>query len=429
MPRSAAKFQADKRGRRSPVQVTTPPVQDPEEEEIIPGRLNKAQWTDLLIQEDADDVVGEIMEDLLSKVMEGCFKVYIKRQLAPFSAFWAKSYLTQIIEQQILCLDEGEGPEEAAATEDSEPMPTISDTWAQGCVPVVKANTPQPHLTLQQEADSVQVPVQTEPRVNQQCTAKARTSSSPKQTEKVTSPRRPVTDERCKMFSPRPPPRMNRQKLQQEHLLPKPVQSKLLPPLSCSAEKKDIGVERTRRTLSSHVTGSFYQHKDQKPIPKLDPSCLPRHCIFPQFEIVDNNYTKPVSKKPSGESKLELRSSKKKNDWSTITLKQLTSSKDEPRRRNEADIWLKKVSPSRGRIEGMVSTGPLRLNTMDLANGVSLLDPQTVGINSFKFNPPAQTTNLRLIRNAAVPMFSVDQVTTGPPPQVTPLVQCKNCDS
>ncbi|XP_075954986.1 uncharacterized protein C2orf81 homolog [Anarhichas minor] len=430
MPRSAAKFQADNRSRRS---VHTPRIQDLEVEDIIPGCLTQAQWTDTLIREDADEAVGELMEELMSKLMEGCFKVYIEKQIAPFSASWAKSYLTQILERKILCLDEGEGPEEASKTEDSEPMPPTSDAWVQGCVPVVNA-TPRPHPASQQDDDIGQVPVQTEPRVNQQCNTMVQAKGSPKQSEKETRPRRPVSYECYEVLSPRPPPKIDRKKKQWVNLppIPKPVPSKLLPLLSCSAEKRDVDVEgkNVRHSVYNNTTGSLHQHKSYQPIQKLDPSCLPRHCIFPSYEIVDND-TKPKSKKPSGLSKPEPRYNKQQTEWTVASQKQLTSSKDQPtkfQRGNAADVWLKKLSPSRH--DRMVSSGPLRLDTMVLAKGVSLLDSQAVEIHPLKSNPPTKSTKLRLIRSdVAVPLLSVEQVTTGPPPQVTPLFQTKNSDN
>uniref|UniRef100_A0A8C4IUR6 Uncharacterized protein n=1 Tax=Dicentrarchus labrax TaxID=13489 RepID=A0A8C4IUR6_DICLA len=397
---------------RSTVQVTPPPTQEVEVEDIIPGRLTQPQWMDMLIQEDADETVGEIMEELLSKVMEGCLKVYIERQLAPFSASWAESYLTQILEQRIVSLDEGEGPEEASKTEDSEPMPATSDAWAQGCVPVENAS-PRLHLASQQVVliflfckASLHISPEklcVSPSVKQQCNVMAQANSSPKTSEKQTSPRRPVRDKRYKLLSPRPSLNIDLEKKQQIILPPKPVPRKSLPPLSCSAEKQDVEGKNKTPSVSNRTTGSLHQHKDYQRIPRLDPSSLPRHFIFPQYEILDNNCAKPNSKKPSGQSKLEPRYNKKQTEWTVTSLKPLTR---------------------------MVSSGPLRLETMELAKGVSLLEPQAVDINSFKFKLPAPSTKLRLIQSdAAVPLFSVEQVTTGPPPQVTPLFQSENWDN
>ncbi|XP_034548591.1 uncharacterized protein LOC117819383 [Notolabrus celidotus] len=440
MPRSAAKIQVDKRGRRSSAQVTTPSAEDGEVEvevevkDSVPGRLTKTQWTDQF-QEDPCDLVGEIMEELLSKVMEGCFNVDLKRQLAPFSALWAKTYLTQIIEQQVLCLDEGDGPEEASRTEDSEPLPTISDNWAQGCVPVVKATTPRLNSTMQQEADIGQVSMQKEQSANQEYHATIQTSISPKQSEEHSSPRRPLTDECYKGFTPRPPPKMNRSKIRPVHLLSKPVQSKLLPPLSCSVVKRDVGGKGGERThsVSSHVTGSFYRQKDHRAIPNLDPSCLPRHWIFPQYVIMDSNSPKPISKKPSKLSKFEPRTNEQQSECTEISLKLLSGSEDKSaksQRRTKANIWLKKMSSSGYREDEFASSMPLRLDKMDLAKGVSILGSQTVDINYLKSNPPAQSTNLQPIQHdAALPLFSVDQVTTGRSPRVTSLVQLRNCEN
>lgn len=99
MPRSTAKFRVDKSARGPSVQPATPQAE--EVEDIVPGRLTKTQWTDLSIQEDADDTVGEIMEELLSKVMEGCFEVYIKNQVNVETIL--PSYSTQLVITHTTC--------------------------------------------------------------------------------------------------------------------------------------------------------------------------------------------------------------------------------------------------------------------------------------------------------------------------------------
>ncbi|XP_058491625.1 uncharacterized protein C2orf81 homolog isoform X2 [Solea solea] len=79
MPRSVVKSQASKEITTPSGPGTPPPVQDPEY--IVPGRLTKAQWTKALRQEHTDDIVGEIVDDLLNKVMEGCLKAHVKGQM------------------------------------------------------------------------------------------------------------------------------------------------------------------------------------------------------------------------------------------------------------------------------------------------------------------------------------------------------------
>ncbi|XP_054867141.1 uncharacterized protein C2orf81 homolog isoform X2 [Amphiprion ocellaris] len=348
----------------------------------------------MLIQEDTEEIVGEIMDELLSKVMEGCLKVDIERQLIPFCASWAKNYLTQIVERQFLCLDEGEGPDEASKTKDSEPMPGTPDAWAEGCVPVINATLGH-HLTSQKEADNGQVPLQTEPRVNHQCHVMPQMECSSRQTKKETSPQRLVTDIRkhYKVVDPCTPPKTDQKKRQQVNSPPKHFQRKLLPPLSCSTEKWDVEVQgkNMRRSVRSPHQQKSWQH-----IPKLDKLSLPRHCLFPQYEIVDNNDTKSNLMKSIERSRLEPRFNKQQTERTLPSLKPLTSSKDQPKMfqgQSEDNVLLKKLSPSRHRKEQMKLSGPLRLDTMVLAKGVSLLDPQSVELNPLKCNNPTHSIN------------------------------------
>ncbi|KAM7416489.1 hypothetical protein PAMA_018512 [Pampus argenteus] len=426
MSRSAAKSQADKGGRTTSVQVTTPRTQDLEVEDIIPGRLTQVQWTDMFIQEDAEEAVCEIMEILLSQVMEGCFKAHIKSQLAPFSTSWAKYYLVQILERQFLCRDEGEGAEEASKTEDSEPMPATPDVWAQGCFPIVHPTTSS-KPTSPQETDIGQAPGQTEPKINQQCNVMVQANNSLKQSAKEISLSKPFSGRRYKVLSPHSPQQINQKKKQQDHIFPKLVPSKFLPSLSCSSEKKDMEAEGECRAQSVHnrTTRSLHRHNNYQSMPKLDHSCLPQHYVVPQYEILDNNNTKPISRKPNQLSKLEPRYNKQQTKWTVASSKPLTIYENQPaKRRNEADVSLRKLFPSTHRREEMMSSGFLRLDAMHFAKGVSLLDPQAAEINPLEFKPQPQSTKLRPIQSdAALPLFSVDQFTTGPPPQVTPLFQ------
>ncbi|CAG5922345.1 unnamed protein product, partial [Menidia menidia] len=285
MPRSATKSKSDKPKGRASAKETTPVDLEPKADAVIPQRFNQVMWTNMLIQEDTDEVVGEIMDDLLIQVMDGCYKVYMERQLAHSCASWAKSYITQILEHKFWCLD-AEGLQEASITEDSEPLPAPPDSWAQGCVPVIHT-THQPHPTIQKNVDSAQ----------KQCDV---ITSLQKQDENESSSQGKLkTDTHYNVLSPLTPPETNRQRKKQVTVPPKAVPSKSLPSLSCSTAKQIVEGEgkKSQGSVDRRKCASLHHLKDCKPIPKLDPLSLPRHWIVPQYEVVDNNKTKAKPKR------------------------------------------------------------------------------------------------------------------------------------
>lgn len=191
--------------------------------------------------------------------------------------------------------------------------------------------------------------------------------------------------------------------------------------------------EKEIDSAPNQMTGLLHQNKTHRPIPILDPSHLPQHCILPEYDILGNK--KPIKyqralEKPSELAKLE-QISHQQSMGTVVTLKPLRGSRDPPDRfqkRKEADHRLNNVcSTLRNSREAMVSSGSLRLDKMKLAKGVSVIDPQSDDDSILKSNLPFVSTKLRPIQSdAAKPQYSAEQVTAGPPPQVTTL--CKSKD-
>lgn len=49
--------------------------------DIVPGRLSETQWLALLAAEEGDRDVGDVLAELLGRVLEECFHVYLARQV------------------------------------------------------------------------------------------------------------------------------------------------------------------------------------------------------------------------------------------------------------------------------------------------------------------------------------------------------------
>lgn len=66
---------------RSKAEKVRPPTVPVPQVDIVPGRLNEAEWMALTALEEGEDVVGDILADLLARVMDSAFKVYLTQQV------------------------------------------------------------------------------------------------------------------------------------------------------------------------------------------------------------------------------------------------------------------------------------------------------------------------------------------------------------
>ncbi|MBZ3890285.1 hypothetical protein SUZIE_207190 [Sciurus carolinensis] len=134
--------QARDRGpTRSKAEKARPPTVTVPQVDIVPGRLNEAEWIALTAVEEGEDVVGDILADLLARVMDSAFQVYLTQQCIPFTISQAREAMLQIIEWRFLARDEGDSAvaEDPTWGEDEEPLVCATDAWAQGSVPVLHA--------------------------------------------------------------------------------------------------------------------------------------------------------------------------------------------------------------------------------------------------------------------------------------------------
>ncbi|XP_019297872.2 uncharacterized protein C2orf81 homolog [Panthera pardus] len=126
---------------RSKAEKARPPTVQVPQVDIVPGRLTEAEWMALTALEEGEDVVGDILADLMTRVMDSAFKVYLTQQCIPFTISQAREAMLQITEWRFLARDEGESAvaEDPTWGEDEEPLACTTDAWAQGSVPVLQA--------------------------------------------------------------------------------------------------------------------------------------------------------------------------------------------------------------------------------------------------------------------------------------------------
>ncbi|XP_017715623.1 PREDICTED: uncharacterized protein C2orf81 homolog isoform X2 [Rhinopithecus bieti] len=146
----------DRAVTRSKAEKVRPPTVPVPQVDIVPGRLSEAEWMALTALEEGEDVVGDILADLLARVMDSAFKVYVTQQCIPFTISQAREAMLQITEWRFLARDEGESAvaEDPTWGEDEEPSACTTDSWAQGSVPVLHAPTSEGLENFQGEVHS-----------------------------------------------------------------------------------------------------------------------------------------------------------------------------------------------------------------------------------------------------------------------------------
>lgn len=245
---------------------------------------------------------------------------------------------------------------------------------------------------------------------------------SPQQRKKETSLSSAARSSHPKVFYP--PLKLKKEKM---NLPTAPAPGQLLPPIAAAAGREGVEVKREDKSLLApdSTTGSVRQRRSRHPIPKLDPSLLPQHQVVLQHVVSDSIAAKcqKSSRRPSQLAEEEAVSKHQtETTASSSELPGLLLKRDEPESRL-SNIRSSTLEASRDR---MPSSGPLRLDKMKLAEGVSLLDPPADDKMHLQSDLPGLSTDLRpILSDAALPLYSLEQVIAGPP-QVTPSVQTQN---
>ncbi|XP_066568037.1 uncharacterized protein C2orf81 homolog [Amia ocellicauda] len=468
MSRFTSKSRADKsRVPSAPVPPSAPSAVAPAD--IVPGRLTESDWVAMLMQEEGEEVVADIVDKLMSRVMEECYRVYLQRQLVPFTVSQAREALLQMVEWRFLVRDEGEGPDSTSSwEEDEEPQPCSTDSWAQGCVPVLHtgltprttlpqapstreqtaAGSPQPQPELQplesgMDAASIAVPLQNRPA---EIKAEKKTLSGPKKTMpplRMPAPP-PKTEQRSKQFPHQAPLPTTKEKVRPQPLreshteAPQSTQQEGLGPLpSPPAAPRPPLLDATAGGRSTWVGA----------VQKLDPARLPRHRIWPAFEVLEAN----ALQHPPGRTASTLPGRARQEKWRaggqfalrrlaplpppTVPGQVLHQEAQKPHRRSvlkpfplpdpsphpSNPIYTQEdSSPPRGPLP---LTAHLLLDSMELSPGVSLKDPRWPRTGSWRETQPQPdySTALKPIRSTLPsPLISLDQLVTGQHPLASP---------
>ncbi|XP_074648232.1 uncharacterized protein LOC141903807 isoform X2 [Tubulanus polymorphus] len=293
--------------------------------EIVPGKYTDHDWNFMLDRDDGDDFIGDMVEEVCDSAMKIIYDSYIQKQLLPFTITQAKEAILQIIEWQFLSRDEGEQniDEDYTWAEDEEPLPAITDCWAQGLVPkqIVKVKTPEAPEIIPEEEEEDEEPEPVPPPgslVTEEALEEVVQCVDDQQaevTEVVTEPE----PEPEHVHSPAPPPAETKPKKKPfrpyNGRLKSPGLKNITEPLQVSESrilsdesrsKQSVILEEDEESALSLLPTSCHsilkaqagrppgnkdviydEHGNVLAVVKFDPAKLPSHFVKTQFTVVD----------------------------------------------------------------------------------------------------------------------------------------------
>lgn len=109
---------------------------------IIPGKFLESDWNELVENESGEEFICDVVAEIAQLACDEVFKNAIQKRVQPYAVRAARELLLELLEWHFLESDEGELDIDTASwCEDDEPFSCITDSWAQGAIPVIKNNT------------------------------------------------------------------------------------------------------------------------------------------------------------------------------------------------------------------------------------------------------------------------------------------------
>ncbi|KAM8939636.1 uncharacterized protein C2orf81 homolog [Pelodytes ibericus] len=432
--------------------------------EFVPGRLTEEDWLSLVGMEDGEDSMDDFMDSLLARVMDNCYKVYLARQVVPYTVSQARDALIQMVEWTFVPRDEGQEQLDLTWQEEEQPQPCLNDSWAQGCVPVthptspsipaqVVPDTPLNEIPEEEEAElsspanpGSSTPLSLDQDVREETDPTSTETSTtpqvlmqpippPPQPQKTKRPYRPhlgplrsaglknitksLAETEKEMFLKQ---LINTKKADQAdtniNLMPTALYNLIKIQRGRPAQKKDVVYDESGNILS---------------VPKLDPSKLSEHHVRPQVEIlhsteeVDSKGKKIFNGQPTSKHLKHGRRPRQKDDLSqTRSFQHVCSSSESLGGRPFQPC--PSINISESTMAPIALSAGILLDTMQLSHGVILRKGSSTERGTFHSLSLKEQGRREGERDAkpihasvALPRISVDQLIKNHVPEVRPL--------